>query len=145
MSFNQLSSLPTTISTDLPNLIVLDLSNNQFQGNIIQPSLVYIRELDLGNNLLTTLNGIGEYQVLQRLTSNYNQIRTILLPLEIMRISPILQYLSITSNLLSSIPYQMTNMRSLRYVFAMNNTIPYDEKAYIIKLFQGTSITINLF
>ncbi|CAF3075641.1 unnamed protein product [Rotaria sp. Silwood2] len=143
MPFNQLSSLPTTISTDLPKLTVLDLSNNRFQGNIIQPPLIYVSELYLANNLLTTLNGIREYKSLQKLVLDYNRITVI--PLEIMKISPILQYLWITSNPLSTIPYTMTNMRSLKSIFAMNNTLSYDEKAYLIKLFQVTSITINLF
>ncbi|CAF1332949.1 unnamed protein product [Didymodactylos carnosus] len=140
MQGNQLSLLPVTLSTDLPNLKVLNLANNRFQGNIIQPPLVYIHELDMSSNSLTTLDGIGEYQSLERFILDSNRIESI--PLEIIKISPILQFLSIQSNALISIPYSMTNMRSLNYFYVRSNQISNDEQSHLLKLFQPTSIEL---
>ncbi|CAF3931167.1 unnamed protein product, partial [Rotaria sp. Silwood1] len=50
MKSNQLSTLPLTLLTDLPNLRILNLTNNKFQENIFQPALIYLRELDLRGN-----------------------------------------------------------------------------------------------
>ncbi|CAF4560400.1 unnamed protein product, partial [Rotaria magnacalcarata] len=57
MQSNQLSTLPSTLSTDLPKLEVLYLGNNKLEGNIFHPTLFNIRELDLNNNLLTSMYG----------------------------------------------------------------------------------------
>ena len=138
LASNQLSSLPNTFSTDLPNLQVLRLDGNQFQGSMIQPPLIYVRELYMNNNSLTTLDGIGEYRSLQRISLDFNQITSF--PLEIMKISPVLQYISIVSNPLTSILYQMTNMRALTFLLAMQNSIPRDEKIYVMRLFQVVPI-----
>jgi leucine-rich repeat protein SHOC2 len=140
MQSNQLSLLPPTLSTDLPNLKVLNLANNRFQGNIIQPPLLYIRELDMSRNSLTTLDSISEYGLLERLLLDGNQIKSI--SLDIMKISPILQFLSIQANQLSSIPYSMVNMRSLKYFYVRGNQINFKEQGYLVKLFKPTPIQL---
>ena len=142
LASNQLSSLPNTFSTDLPNLQVLTLDGNQFRGSMIQPPLIYVRELHMNNNSLTTLDGIGEYRSLQKISLDNNQITSF--PPEIMKISPVLQYISIISNPLTSILYQMTNMRALKFLLAMENSISRNEKIYLMRLFQVVPFTINL-
>ncbi|UJR12377.1 hypothetical protein I4U23_016554 [Adineta vaga] len=142
MQFNQLSSLPSTLSNDLPNLQILKLMNNKFEEKIFQPPLIYIRELYLNNNSLTSLDGIAEYKSLQRLDIFFNQISSI--PLEIMKLSSTLQMLSINYNRLISIPYQMTNMRTLKTFYAANNNITSIERQNLVHLFRSTSITLNV-
>ncbi|CAF1455556.1 unnamed protein product [Adineta ricciae] len=142
MQFNQLSSLPSTLSNDLPNLQILKLMNNKFQEKIFQPPLIYIRELYLNNNSLTSLDGIAEYKSLQRLDLPFNQISSI--PLEIMKLSSTLQMLSINSNRLITIPYQMTNMRTLKTFNAANNNITFVERQKIVNFFRNTPIGLNV-
>ncbi|CAF3194540.1 unnamed protein product [Rotaria sp. Silwood2] len=125
LTSNQLSTLPSTLITDLPNLKVLNLANNNFQGNIFQPALSNIRELYLSKNSLTSLYGIQEYKSLQRLELDYNNI--LLIPSEIINLSTKLQNLTINYNKLSYIPYEMTNMRSLSSFSATNNPITNDD------------------
>ncbi|CAF3519993.1 unnamed protein product [Rotaria sp. Silwood1] len=141
MKANQLSTLPLTLSTDLPNLQVLDLSRNNFQGNIFQqPSLIYLRELYLSNNSLVSIDGIGEYPSLKSLDLSYNKILSI--PLEIMELSSTLGSLNINYNQLRSIPYSMTNMRQLTSLLATFNNISYDERQYLYQIFHPTSIQL---
>ncbi|CAF0835726.1 unnamed protein product [Rotaria sordida] len=138
MTSNQLSALPLTLSTDLPYLQVLNLVNNKFQENIFQPPLVYIRELYLSNNSLTSIDGIGNYKSLQQLELNFNKISSI--PLEIMKLSSTLTGITINYNLLNRIPYPMANMRSLKTFFATNNNIPNNERQYLYSLFNKSPI-----
>jgi Leucine-rich repeat (LRR) protein len=140
MAANQLSSLPSTLSTDLPNLQVLNLINNKFQGNLFQPPLIYIRELYLNNNSFTSLNGIEEYKSLQQIEVDFNNISTI--PVEIMKLSTTLRILSINYNRLIGIPYQMSNLRSLQYLYIKRNDISQNELSRLFQLFQKTSIRI---
>ena len=138
---NQLSSLPSTLSTDLPNLQVLTLDFNQFRGAIMQPPLIYVRELYVRNNSLTTLDGIGEYRSLQKISLTFNQITSF--PLEIMKLSPVLRYINIASNPLTTILYQMTNMRALSEFYAMQNRMTQAEKIYVNRLFSAVSMSYN--
>ncbi|CAF2738549.1 unnamed protein product [Rotaria sp. Silwood2] len=141
MKSNQLSALPLTLSTDLPNLQVLDLSRNNFQGNIFQqPPLIYLRELYLSNNSLASIDGIREYTSLQVLDLSYNKILSI--PLEIMDVSSTLYTLRISYNQLHSIPYPMTNMRALSSLLATYNNISDDERRYLYQIFNPTSIQL---
>ncbi|CAF3694475.1 unnamed protein product [Rotaria sordida] len=141
MTSNQLSTLPLTLSTDLPNLRILNLVNNKLQGNIFQPPLVYVRELYLSNNSLTSIDGIGKHKSLQRLELDYNRISSI--PLEIMKLSPTLMRMTITYNPLNHIPFAMTNMRSLNTFYAAYNNISLNERAYIRNLFQKPPMNVN--
>ncbi|CAM4955970.1 unnamed protein product [Rotaria socialis] len=77
MQYNKLSSLPVTISTDLADLKVLTLASNQLKGNIIQPPLIYLRELDMSSNSLTIVDDIGEYRLLEKLVLDSNAIKSI--------------------------------------------------------------------
>ncbi|CAF1256686.1 unnamed protein product [Rotaria sp. Silwood1] len=138
LTSNQLSTLPSTLITDLPNLKVLNLANNNFQGNIFQPALFNIRELYLSNNSLTSIYGIQEYKSLQRLELDYNNI--LLIPSEIINLSTKLQNLTINYNKLSYIPYEMTNMRSLSSFSATNNRITNDERWNLYRLFSQSPI-----
>ncbi|CAF1217573.1 unnamed protein product [Rotaria sordida] len=139
LKVNQLSTLPLTLSIDLPNLQVLDLSRNNFQGNIFQQSpLIYLRELYLSNNSLVSIDGIGEYESLRNLDLNYNKILSI--PLEITELSLTLNSLTINYNQLHSIPYQMTNMRGLTSLIATYNNISDSERQYLYQIFNPTTI-----
>ncbi|CAF1445390.1 unnamed protein product [Rotaria sp. Silwood1] len=142
MVSNQLSTLPSTLSSDLPNLKVFNLANNNFQGNMFQPALFYIRELYLSNNLLTSIYGIQEYKSLNRLELDYNHIG--LIPLEIMHLSTTLEILTINYNKLNHIPYQITNMRSLRSFSATNNPISIYEQQNILKIFSQSPIKFRI-
>ncbi|CAF3820847.1 unnamed protein product [Rotaria sp. Silwood1] len=138
MTSNQLSTLPSTLQTDLPNLKVLNLANNNFQGNIFQPALSNIHELYLSKNSLISIDGIEEYKSLQRLELDYNNI--LLIPSEIINLSTKLQNLTINYNKLSYIPYEMTNMRSLSSFSATNNRITNDERWNLYRLFSQSPI-----
>ncbi|CAF0835782.1 unnamed protein product [Rotaria sordida] len=138
MTSNQLSTLPSTLLTDLPNLKVLNLADNNFQGNIFQPALFNIRELYLSKNSLISIYGIEEYKSLQRLELDYNNI--LLIPSEIINLSTKLQNLTINYNKLSYIPYEMTNMRSLSSFSATNNRITDDERKNLYRLFSQSPI-----
>ena len=139
LTSNQLSSLPSTLSDDLPNLKILYLVNNNFQGNIFQTPLIYIRELYLNNNTFTSIDGIGEYKSLQQLEMNFNQISTI--PLEILKLTSILTKLSFNNNqLFKGVPYQLANMRSLTSLSLGNNYISPTERQNLLRLFQSTPI-----
>ncbi|CAF4627018.1 unnamed protein product [Rotaria sp. Silwood2] len=142
LTSNQLSTLPSTLITDLPNLKVLNLANNNFQGNIFQPALSNIRELYLSKNSLTSLYGIQEYKSLQRLELDYNNI--LLIPSEIINLSTKLQNLTINYNKLSYIPYEMTNMRSLSSFSATNNPITNDERRNLYRLFSQSPIHFEI-
>ncbi|CAF0949418.1 unnamed protein product [Rotaria sp. Silwood1] len=133
MKSNKLSALPLTFSTDLPNLKILNLENNQFQGYIFQPPLIYVRELYLNDNSFTFIDGIGKYKSLSILQLNKNQISSI--PLEITGISPTLTRLFIENNLLTDIQYSMVNMRSLNVFYARNNSIPLEKRTALEQLF----------
>ncbi|CAF4060950.1 unnamed protein product [Rotaria sp. Silwood2] len=141
MTSNQLSTLPLTLSTDLPNLQVLHLQNNKFQGNIFQSPLIYIHELYLTNNSLTSIDGIGNFKSLQILNLDYNQISSI--PLEIIKVSPTLKTITINNNLLNHIPLPMINMRLLNSFTAMNNNVSYQERLYLYDYFRQSSINIS--
>ncbi|CAF3460811.1 unnamed protein product [Rotaria socialis] len=141
MQYNKLSSLPVTISTDLADLKVLTLASNQLKGNIIQPPLIYLRELDMSSNSLTIVDGIGEYRLLEKLVLDSNAIKSI--AVEIMKLSTVLQSLSIRSNQLSSIPHSLTNMRALQYIYATQN-YNYDGRYYRQRLFEVTSIRLSI-
>ncbi|CAF2101775.1 unnamed protein product [Rotaria magnacalcarata] len=138
MQSNQLSTLPSTLSTDLPKLEVLYLGNNKLEGNIFHPTLFNIRELDLNNNLLTSMYGIGKYKSMEQLELNYNNIA--LIPLEIMNLSKTLKTLRMNYNKLDYIPYQMANMRTLRSFSAMNNRISIDEQRNLFNIFSQSPI-----
>ncbi|CAM2712077.1 unnamed protein product [Rotaria socialis] len=141
MQYNKLSSLPVTISTDLADLKVLTLASNQLKGNIIQPPLIYLRELDMSSNSLTIVDGIGEYRLLEKLVLDSNAIKSI--AVEIMKLSTVLQSLSIRSNQLTSIPHSLTNMRALQYIYATQN-YNYDGRYYRQRLFEVTSIRLSI-
>jgi Leucine-rich repeat (LRR) protein len=98
-------------------------------------------ELYLTNNFLPSLNGIGEYKALQRLELNNNQILSI--PIEIMKLSSTLTKLSIDNNKLDRFPYEMTNVRALNSLSAVQNQIPTNERNYLTKLFRSTSMTFS--
>jgi Leucine-rich repeat (LRR) protein len=136
---NQLYPLPSTLSTDLPNLKILSPVSNRFQGQLMQPALIYVRELYINNNSLATLD---KYQSLQILTLNSNEISQI--STDIMSLSSTLQSLSITSNPLIDIPYSMTNMRSSQYNYASQNRITQPDKIYLLKSFQRTLIKLDI-
>ncbi|CAF4017654.1 unnamed protein product [Rotaria sordida] len=138
MTSNQLSTIPLTLSTDLPNLRVLNLANNKLQGTIFQPPLVYIRELYLSNNSLTSMDGIGKHISLQRLELDRNQISSI--PLEIMKLSSTLRQITMDYNLLNHIPYSMTNMVSLAAFSVRWNKIDSQERQYLLKLFNQSPV-----
>ncbi|CAF1372103.1 unnamed protein product [Rotaria sp. Silwood1] len=140
MTSNQLSTIPLTLSSDLPNLQVLNLANNKLQGNIFQPTLVYIRELYLRNNSLTCMDGIGKHKSLQRLDLDSNQISSI--PLEIMKLSSTLKQITMNNNLLNHIPYQMTNMGSLESFSVGRNNFTSGEREYLIKLFSSSPVKL---
>ncbi|CAF3039551.1 unnamed protein product [Rotaria socialis] len=142
LTTNRLSALPLTLSTDLPNLLFLNLVNNKFQGAIFQPPLIYLRELYLSNNSFTSLDGIGSYQSLQRFELDFNQISSI--PTEIMQLSPMLQSLQARFNQLTTIPYSMTNMRSLTSFFADKNNISSSERLYLINAFQQSLVKLYI-
>ncbi|CAF3871454.1 unnamed protein product [Rotaria sp. Silwood1] len=131
---------PVTLSSDLPNLQVLNLANNKLQGNIFQPTLVYIRELYLRNNSLTSMDGIGKHKSLQRLDLDSNQISSI--PLEIMKLSSTLKEITMNNNLLNHIPYQMTNMGSLESFSVGRNNFTSGEREYLIKLFSSSPVKL---
>ena len=142
MTSNQLSTLPSTLSSDLLNLRVLNLTNNRLQRNIYQPiTRLNLTEFYLNNNSLTSIDGISEYKSLQRLELDNNQIA--LIPSEIMKLSSRLKTLSINYNQLTNIPYSMTNMRSLNIFLAMKNYISDFQRQYLLKLFQQTQIQVN--
>ncbi|CAF1126688.1 unnamed protein product [Rotaria magnacalcarata] len=140
LTTNQLSALPLSLSTDLPNLQVLNLVNNKFQGAIFQPPLIYLRELYLSNNSFTSLDGIGSYHSLRQFELDFNQISSI--PMEIMQLSPMLQSLQVRFNQLTTIPYSMTNMRSLAMFFVGNNKISSSERSYLINAFQKSPVAL---
>ncbi|CAF2205457.1 unnamed protein product, partial [Rotaria magnacalcarata] len=140
MTSNRLSTLPSTLLTDLPNLKVLNLADNYFPGNIFQPALPNIRELYLSKNLLASIYGIEEYKSLQRLELDYNSI--LLIPSEIINLSTTLQNLTINYNKLSYIPYEITNMRSLQSFSATNNRITADERTNLFRLFSPSPIHV---
>ncbi|CAF4791854.1 unnamed protein product [Rotaria sp. Silwood1] len=142
MTSNGLSALPSTLSTDLPNLKILNLFNNKFQGNIFQPPLIYVRELYLSRNLLTSIDGIEKYQSIQQLELDWNNISSI--PSDIIILSPILQKFVISYNQLTSIPYTMTNMRSLKSLVVSNNNISSSERSYLFKIFRNSRVSITL-
>ncbi|CAF4753430.1 unnamed protein product [Rotaria sp. Silwood1] len=143
MKSNQLSTLPLTLLTDLPNLRILNLTNNKFQENIFQPALIYLRELDLSNNSLTSIDNIGKYKSLQILDLNINKIS--LIPLEIMKLSSTLKRLTMNSNVLNGVPYSMANMRSLEVFSATANNISYYEIRYLIELFNKSPIRASFY
>ena len=130
---NQFSSLPDTFSTDFPNLKMLDLSYNQLQDFVIQFPLIYIKELYLSTNSLTTLDGISKYKVLEILTLDHNEITTI--PMEIMKLWSTLQSMTIDYNLLNNIPYAMVNIGPLKSLSASSNKISPSECNYLYQLF----------
>ncbi|CAF5178267.1 unnamed protein product, partial [Rotaria magnacalcarata] len=119
-------------------LEVLYLGNNKLEGNIFHPTLFNIRELDLNNNLLTSMYGIGKYKSMEQLELNYNNIA--LIPLEIMNLSKTLKTLRMNYNKLDYIPYQMANMRTLRSFSAMNNRISIDEQRNLFNIFSQSPI-----
>ncbi|CAF2728432.1 unnamed protein product [Rotaria sp. Silwood2] len=141
MASNQLSTLPSTLSSDLLNLRVFNVTNNRLQGNIYQPALLNLAELYLSNNSLTSIDGIGEYKSLQQLELDNNHIS--LIPSEIMKLSPRLKTLAINNNQLTNIPYPMVNMRSLNILSAINNHISDFQRLYLLKLFQQTQIQVK--
>ncbi|CAF4396717.1 unnamed protein product, partial [Rotaria magnacalcarata] len=125
------------MSADLPDLKILNLANNRFKGTTIRPPLVYLRELDMSFNSLTTLDGIGEYRPLEILVLYSNAIKSI--AVEIMKLSTVLQSLCIRSNQLSSIPYSTTNMRALKFIDINQNQM-HNRHYYRQRLFQVVPI-----
>ncbi|CAF1318863.1 unnamed protein product [Rotaria sp. Silwood1] len=118
MKSNQLSTLPLTLLTDLPNLRILNLTNNKFQENIFQPALIYLH-------------------------LNINKIS--LISLETMKLSSTLKRLTMNSNVLNGVPYSMTNMRSLDVFSATANNISYYEIRYLIELFNKSPIRSSFY
>lgn len=139
LTSNQLSSLPSSIANDLPNLKVLNLENNQLQGNFFQIGLTGLGDLYLTNNSLTSIEDIDKYVSLQNLALGYNQISTI--PITIMKLSSTLKTLAIDSNKLTTVPYEMSNLRSLTSLSAMSNNMSAAERTYLFKLFQQAPIS----